>query len=78
MVQMKSGDPEIFAGVHARHADASVVLRYLAVGAVINLIGDNALPHTDLKRIIGDTESDLETSFILLAQRSQPHVVVRE
>lgn len=68
MVQMKSGDPEIFAGVHARHADASVVLRYLAVGAVINLIGDNALPHTDLERIIGDTESNFETSFILLAQ----------
>ena len=78
MVQMKSGDPEIFAGVHARHADGSVVLRYLAVGAVINLIGDNALPHTDLERIIGDTESNFETSFILLAQRSQPHVVVRE
>ena len=71
-------DPEIFAGVHARHADGSVVLRYLAVGAVINLIGDNALPHTDLERIIGDTESNFETSFILLAQRSQPHVVVRE
>lgn len=75
---MKSGDRKSLRRTLLVTPDASVVLRYLAVGTVINLIGDNALPHTDLKRIIGDTESNFETSFILLAQRSQPHVVVRE